>query len=175
MATLTLMALEKYMRANDDSLFDHIEVPEGLDEEVLVNDIILRAGEFEVLYPDPTFLKLAIHNWFKKYQSTFNRWYEALSAEYNPIENYDRYENSTKTNTGDVKTEDIAKVSAYNEAEYSNSGKNNGKVENNLIHGNIGVTTSTQMVENEVLLRQRLNIINMISDMFVKEFCLMIY
>ena len=42
------------------------------------------------------------------------------------------------------------------------------------IHGNIGVTTSQQMLEAELDLGYW-NIYSRITDMFLKEFCIMIY
>lgn len=44
----------------------------------------------------------------------------------------------------------------------------------NHIHGNIGVTTSQQMLESELKL-QYWNLYNKISNLFMKEFCIMIY
>lgn len=44
----------------------------------------------------------------------------------------------------------------------------------NHIHGNIGVTTSQQMLESELKL-QYWNLYNKISNIFMKEFCIMVY
>lgn len=44
----------------------------------------------------------------------------------------------------------------------------------NHIHGNIGVTTSQQMLESELQL-QYWNLYNKISNLFMKEFCVMVY
>ena len=44
----------------------------------------------------------------------------------------------------------------------------------NHIHGNIGVTTSQQMLESELKL-QYWNLYNKISNLFMKEFCIMVY
>ena len=43
------------------------------------------------------------------------------------------------------------------------------------IHGNIGVTTSQQMLEQELLVAPKLNIINYIIESFKNRFCLMVY
>ena len=43
------------------------------------------------------------------------------------------------------------------------------------IHGNIGVTTSQQMLESELLLVPKLDIIRIISDSWAAEFCLAVY
>ena len=46
-ATLTLIGLYN----EDNTIFDLFTVPAGLNKETLVNNILLRSGEFEVLYP----------------------------------------------------------------------------------------------------------------------------
>lgn len=43
------------------------------------------------------------------------------------------------------------------------------------IHGNIGVTTSQQMLEQELEVAPKLNIMNVIIDSFKKRFCLLVY
>lgn len=43
------------------------------------------------------------------------------------------------------------------------------------IHGNIGVTTSQQMLEQELEVAPKLNITNYIVDSFKKRFCLLVY
>lgn len=43
------------------------------------------------------------------------------------------------------------------------------------IHGNIGVTTSQQMLESELQLVPKLDIIRIISDSWAAEFCLAVY
>lgn len=43
------------------------------------------------------------------------------------------------------------------------------------IHGNIGVTTSQQMLEQELTLVPKLDIIRIISDSWAAEFCLSVY
>lgn len=49
------------------------------------------------------------------------------------------------------------------------------ETENNRIHGNIGVTTSQQMLEQELALAPKLNILSYIVDSFKKRFCLLVY
>lgn len=48
------------------------------------------------------------------------------------------------------------------------------KTESN-ISGNIGVTTSQQMLEQELQIAPKLNIIKMITDSFKERFCLLVY
>lgn len=46
---------------------------------------------------------------------------------------------------------------------------------NNHTSGNIGVTTSQQMLEQEIEVSAKLNIINMIVESFKNRFCLLVY
>lgn len=110
------------------------------------------------------------------------------------------YEYNSNTNTKEEITENdvnIEQVSPYDGEEFKNSNKyNNDKTQENVsdltdsgnnkndetgketemnwIHGNIGVTTSQQMLESELQIRPKLNIYNLITDMFYKEFMLFI-
>lgn len=56
------------------------------------------------------------------------------------------------------------------------SGNYNGSLTiKSTIHGNIGVTTSQQMLESELTLVPKLDIIRIISDSWAAEFCLAVY
>lgn len=90
-AKLTLIGLYEF----DPHLFDNLNLPEGIDKDTLVEAILTRSGDFEALFPDPVYMKYAIGAWARKWQPTFIRWITALSIEYNPLENYDRYEHWT--------------------------------------------------------------------------------
>ena len=104
-AKITLFTFARWMNENGKDLFLNLTVPQGLQKSVMVDNILLRGGEFEVVYSDPDFMQYAIGSWSAKWQRTMQKWVEALSIDYNPLENYDRYENiqdkSTKTNKMD--------------------------------------------------------------------------
>lgn len=265
MATMkiTLIGFSNYLEAQNDDLFEFLSVPEGIDKNLLINNILLRGGEFEVLYADPNFLKNMIGVWSNKWQHTMERWIKALSIDYNPLENYDRMEewedngsklssqlsensqtgskNNSSVTTGidtqkrseNAVAQDISnstgsgstenKRSAYDEGdpvysphdktETSSSGDNtsNGVTAANSItsnnsaasntniesdntsgnmksnsfdksnglhkgrmHGNIGVTTSQQMLEAELDI-SKWNIYEEITDLFLSEFCIYVY
>jgi len=192
-ATITLMGLYNY----DTSLFDFLTLPEDIDKDTLVDNILLRSGDFEVLYPDFDFLKYSIGAWARKWQPTFERWITALQIEYNPLENYDRKEDWTDTRNGQTSgstsgttnTTSTNKVSAYDATDFSNKDQNEiygsdsssssgesheGAKHDGRIHGNIGVTTSQQMLTQELDIGYW-NIYEKITDLFLTEFVLPVY
>ena len=96
LAKLTMMGMNTFLnQMYDQTLFDLMQLPEGIDKEVLCDNIMLQGGEFEVLYADPAFMRNAIGMWSKKCYNTFLKWITAQSLEYNPLENYDRMEDWT--------------------------------------------------------------------------------
>ena len=193
-ATLTLIG----MYNEDNTLFDSLDVPTGLDKSTLIKNILLRSGEFEVLYPDMDFMKFSIGAFSDAWQPTFERWVKALALEYNPLENYDRKEDwadirsgstsgSTSGTTGATTTN---KISAYDagdalttrsqdeihgsDSSTSLGSSTEGANHSGRIHGNIGVTTSQQMLQSELDLGYW-NVYEKITDMFLTHFVLPVY
>lgn len=204
-AKMTLIGCNTFFKNMNDDLFKGLLLPEGLAKDTLTNNILLQGGDFEVVYADPFFLQNAISIWADREAATFERWVNALAIEYAPLENYDRHEDwtdtldsdgtSRTTGTNDTSTNGTVTtdVSAYDSNGYQPKEKvttaetiDNDTTENNTstldnegvhtgrIHGNIGVTTSQQMLESELDLGYW-NIYSRITDMFLKEFCIMIY
>lgn len=193
-ATLTLIG----MYNEDNTLFDSLDVPTGLDKSTLIDNILLRSGEFEVLYPDMDFMKFSIGAFSDAWQPTFERWVNALTLEYNPLENYDRNEDWTDTRNGHnsgttsgrTNSTTTNKVSAYDAGDdlttrgadvlvgadtSSSSGESHeGAKHTGRVHGNIGVTTSQQMLQSELDLGYW-NIYEKITDLFLTHFVLPVY
>lgn len=228
-ATVSLLGLKRL----NDGILGELVVPDGVDVELVKDNLLAETAELEVIYPDAIFMQAMIGRWSAKELPIWERLYKTTLLEYNPIENYDRIEEwteaeDTKKNTeadatGTSKTDtdgtstresntdgvinDQKYVSAYNEVEFTpterdnntQNEKNNSEqkdvgtvsvktsAENttdetgnrNLLrkgraHGNIGVTTSQQMIEaeREVALY---NIIDVIITSFKNRFCLQVY
>lgn len=209
-ATMTLIGLYNYLDTQDIDLFQNLSLPDGLDSTTCINNILLQAGDNELLYPNSDFMINAIGMWSTKWNRTFTKWVEAFELEYNPIENYDRQEawsdshsfsesesESNYTSASDSTSQSNSgtnDVSAFNVSNYSPesasdnnniataqssaSGQNQrNKLENGLdahagrVHGNIGVTTTQQMLQQEIEV-QRFNIYDDIAIIFMREFTL---
>ena len=134
-AKITLIGFYNYMLSVNDDLFKNLSTPTGIDKDLLVNNILLKGGEFEVLYAEPYFLQNMIGVWSAKWQRTMERWINALSIDYNPLENYDRMEdwtddasrvsNEQKDETASNNSDIIGMTSS------SNTGNNTGSEETN--------------------------------------------
>ena len=84
----------------DNTLFDQMIIPSALDKDILIQNLLAETAEFEVLYPNPIILKNLIGVWSRKNIDVWNRLYETTQYEYNPIENYNRYETGSEDGTG---------------------------------------------------------------------------
>ena len=187
----------------DPTLFDGVTLPNGIDKDVLVRKIDRHCGELICYYPIPSRFKSEIEDWFnvEKFDS-FKRMIDALNEEYDPLHNYDRNEewkdNGKVKVEGDVDTtmnshgESENKVSAYDSSTYAPQGleeheEHSGQhVDNDSttttnsghsghLYGNIGVTTSQQMLREEYELRLNTNIYDSIARQFEKTFMVQVY
>lgn len=234
------------MSNNDAAFFDSLTLPETYDKDLFINTLLLEHGEKCVLYTNPDFMKSAMAIWSSKWELELTRIFDALTAEYNPIHNYDRNEETTETDKPDnvitrthnntdtqtnnntdtttnrydvVTTQNIDstsenKISADNSGDYqpqdkniSNAGKttvgNDGTITDahtgtitdahtgtitdtekgirsnverkSHVWGNIGVTTSTQMIESETLIRAKRNLYDIATRLFANELLIGIY
>lgn len=96
-ATLSVTDLYNY----DETLFDDLKLPDDFDteenRETLINEILMRSKDFEALYPDADFMKTQIKFWSEARFYVWKKVYTLSTLEYNPIENYDRMEESSET------------------------------------------------------------------------------
>ncbi len=192
-----MIGFNNYLTYHNKSLFDYLDLPTGIDKEAVTENILLRGGEFECLYGDADFMREAVSIFSKKWYATFERWYNAITTKYNPLENYDRieeWEDDTHTNdsqnvnstSGSTISND---VSAYDSNTYQPNERNQSNASNEAsttantnansthtgrTHGNIGVTTSQQMLQAEWEVA-KLNLVEQITDTFIAEFCIMVY
>lgn len=183
------------------TLFDGLSVPDGVDKENVKDNILLESENLEVLYSNPDFLKAAITVWSAERLPIWGKLYETTTLEYNPIENYDRMETGTNTSSGTSsgqnastssgENESVTSNTAYDsntfadsakaESSGSNSASNSGSNEfantgtfTTRVHGNVGVTTSQEMIEaqRDVV---KFCITSYIVEEFIDKFCIGVY
>ena len=83
----------------DDTIFDLMQIPEALDRDTLIDNLLAQTAELEVLYPNPTVFKNLVGVWSAKQIDVWNRLYDTTQYDYNPIENYNRYEEGSEEGT----------------------------------------------------------------------------
>ena len=163
--TLSLLGMYQY----DNRIFDGLVLPQGVDKETLIDNILSETAEFEVLYPEPRFLSNMISAWSEKELPVWEKLVETLHYEYDPISNYDRNEESTDSG------ESLGKVAGYNASDLVNSsGATTQARRTSRVWGNVGVTTTQQMIDEQRRI-VKFNIMDYIIDSFIRRFCLLIY
>lgn len=96
-AKVTLRGFMDYCEADGVDLFGGLVLPEGIEKDLVCNNILMRGGEFEVLYSSPDTMISLIAYWARRHYRTFDKWVKALNIEYEPLFNYDRTEEWTDT------------------------------------------------------------------------------
>lgn len=185
-AKITLIGMTTYKQMENDDLFSNLTVPDGVVKQTLVDSILMTGGEYPVLWANPDFVQRMIGVWSAKMKPTFDRWQKTLTQEYNPLHNYDRFEEyQDKENTeGSSSGTNTRKVTGYDSdtprTNDQNLDESTGTTDRQLDHnahlyGNIGVTTSMQMLTEEIEGREKFNIYSLITESFLNEFCVRVY
>lgn len=169
----------------DQTILDGLIVPTGMDGDNVKENLLLETEAFEILYPSVPFLKAAITVWAAERKDVWDKLYATTVLTYDPIENYDRQELSTSKNWGGASgsTTVTASNTSYNSDDFKDtsksvsSGSNTSSSDgtyNSRVHGNIGVTTTQQMIEQERNVVQFCMAQYIIED-FISRFCLRVY
>lgn len=176
-ATMTLLGLFNY----DPSILSDavFHIPAEINRGALIMDLLAEAASFEILYPDINFLRGIIHAWSTHMRPIWERMVKAANLEYNPIENYDRIEEWTDSGSGNSSHSDAGynpgTASPVPMVEQTRENSNGSSQHHGRTHGNIGVTTSQQMLEQELSVSKKLNITKVIINDFIARFCIPLY
>lgn len=181
----------------DPDLFAEMIIPPALSRETLVNNLVMDLAEVNTIISDPAVMKLAIKHWSESRIDVWLHLYETTQYDYNPIWNKDGYYKETETRdlagslsgtsgTDETRTD---KRSAYDSTTFQNTDQSildsdstvhndstdTGTIERERIeHGNIGVTTTQQMIKEEREIAE-FNLYSIIIDEFKQRFCIMVY
>lgn len=189
-ATMTLTGLYQY----DNTIFDGWRFPEGVDAETLKTNLLYECSGLCITLPNPDLFKIVTNAWCIRKNHAWSRSLAAINAEYDPLHNYDRTEQTSDLESGSSgysgeasgSTED--KTAAFNSSSYSPKAKSESEQESessanygkayqhtSKTFGNIGVTTSQQMLKSELDIAPDLDIIGIIIRDFKREFTLAVY
>lgn len=198
MANLSILGLYNY----DKSVMSGFQVPAGMSLEDVRDTILFECAELEVIYHNLDTMRKAITMWTRSRLPMWERIYDTTRLEYNPIENYDRQEEwldtqdttltgkniYSGTDTSEDKTvgfngaadgglgeslRDSSTTTATHDT--TTNGHNSGESSHKgRVHGNIGVTTTQQMIREE----RQVDAFDMtayIVEEFKRRFCIMVY
>ena len=84
-AILDLLGMYQY----DNTVLDLMQIPEALDRQTLIDNLLMESAEMEILYSNIGFLKQAIGSWSAKNLHVWEELYDTTQYEYNPIWNKD--------------------------------------------------------------------------------------
>ena len=169
----------------DPTILDGLILPTGMDADNLKDNLLLETESMEILYPNTLFLKMAIQVWAAERLDVWTKLYNTTQLVYDPIENYDRREQSSSSNTGGASgsTTVTGSATAYNSDDFADVSKsvsagsnqsNSSGTYTSRVHGNIGTVTTQSMLEAERKTVQFCMTEYIIND-FITRFCVGVY
>lgn len=194
------LSLYGLMNVRPDVL-DEIHLPAEVDRDTLVNMLYLKSWDLELVYPFPDFMKEMVGSWSAAHLWQWQKLVNTTKLDYNPIWNKDgviteteKRETKGKTSSSsrsDTTSESVGMTNAFNGGAFqdrekatgtdgtvrADSGKSTGSediVRTREEHGNIGVTSTQQMIKEEREISD-FSIYETIAQQFVQAFCIQVY
>ena len=172
-ATLSLLGMYSFR----GDILDDFKLPEGIDRDDFTEMLLFDTAELELLTPDPDIIKQLLGRWSNVRVNAWSKMLDTETVEYNPIHNYDRQEDWVDDGTGSSTTD--LSVAGFNDAdmadrERTGTGTTTQSRHTARISGNIGVTTTQQMLESERESRKYSTVYEIIGE-FKERFCLLVY
>lgn len=191
-ATISVAALWNY----DNNVFELFALPPNVSRDTVINNILYETQELECAIPDPDRLREVIGYWSSKQLPIWVKLQNTLNLDYDPIANYDRTETETisheetgsDTSSGGDTTHGY--TAGFNDAgTYANvpASKTVSELGSTVdsersftdsrtmnARGNIGVTTTQEMIQQEREVSQ-FSLIDYIVNDFKNQFCLLVY
>ena len=126
-ATVSLLGLSRI----NGAVLSELVVPDGIDVELVKDNLLAETAELEVIYPDAIFMQAMIGRWSAKELPVWEKLYATTQFDYNPIENYNRTEKWTEDENTTKNTDSEATGSSKTES----SGTSKQNSENTIDHG----------------------------------------
>lgn len=180
---LSILGLNNYR----PDVFDDMAVPSGLVKTRIVDTILMECAEIGLTYPNPDIMKRMIKTWSYNKLPAWERILTALEEQYNPLHNYDRHETWTDEGSASASASgsNSTKVAGFNSAssmadrdtstQSTSSSSNSTGEHTGHTYGNIGVTTSAQMLQGEIDVRTANDMYDIILRSFKNQFCVQVY
>lgn len=167
-------------------IFDDMVLPDQIDRDTMIANILMECAELTILYPDPNMLKEAIGFWSKARLNAWDRMATVLYENYDPFINIKRDETRTILYEPDLKDSGTStnSVNAWNDlngvqrdsTKVESTQKGSSKTTETFhIEGDSAITDAQDVARKEFELRDRFELYNYIVNDFRNKFCLMIY
>lgn len=108
------------MYTANNALFDGMKpvLPAAFPFDVVVDEIVSEYGESAPVMLDPRYLSMQITSWSARRAWAWNKYAALAAAQYDPLENYHRYESGEST-----RTPDLTHTTAYGKSVETEYGK----------------------------------------------------
>lgn len=162
-ARVSVLGMYQY----DNTLFDGLILPEGMSKDSLVTLILKETAYLECAYPNSELLKNLITNWCQVNLYNWQKLYNSMNFEYNPIWNKEGTTTETRTRENErtvdnTRTNNLTdttqgnsenKIAGFNSSTYQPSDQSTDSSTNQST-GTIADDGSSTLSETETLTRR---------------------
>lgn len=159
------------------AIFDGMAMPEGVDKDIVVGEIISQLGELDVIYQNPEQLAAAVRTWSYSMNYKWTKIYATTTVYYDPLINRDY--NREETVSGNSTANSESKVAGYNDTELVKNGEGSSAGHSSSTSvlrewGNVSLKT-TPMILQEERDYVDFSFVQMVVDDFKHRFCVAVW
>lgn len=141
-----LVNLMAILKINPKAM-DDMHIPDGLDRDLVIDTIVLETAGLSIVYSDPLMFPIILERWSRRRNYIWTEMYKTLLYKYDPISNYDRWEETVSRNDheGSSQTKGQFETSGNTQDKHSGdftTGMTEGGDEDSTGSGTRGLKTS---------------------------------
>lgn len=143
--------------------------------------LLMECGDFEAIFPNVEMVCTRLSAWTSSRIDYWQRIYDVLCADYEPLWNYNRTDEEKSDTTRNRQNDILDKVAGYDSGNLVDSNNENAisNEDENYTHyihayGNIGVMSTQDLLKQEIEVAN-ISMYDIILQEFKNTFCLAIY
>lgn len=183
-ARKTYLTVNKFFDGITESQLDNFNILK--DNVVIVSGNTIKLtlkqlfGNFEIIHSDSIEEVIGYWNNFKTvYRQSFTRMYEALTADYSPVENYSKISTvntqgtaTSSTNSNIINKETTEDSATFHDTSFSDSDNTSNANSNTVVtentHGNIGVKSNMDFITEEIRGRKEMALAKIVCELYAE-------
>lgn len=174
---VTIIGAQKW----NPELWSNFVVPEGLDKQNIINNILFECAELPLIYSAPDFLEEIIGVWSRARLAVWEKYYKTVSTEYSLNGKINKYVEWTDTASNSNNGTNTEQVQGFDSNSFVDRTKNsaNNTAQGNAKHVENETRDNDKFLPQDYIEKERelagFDMVKKIVTDFKREFCIMVF
>lgn len=174
---ITIIGAQKW----NPNLWSNFVLPDGMDKDNVVNNILFECAELPLIYSDPDFLEEIIGIWSRARLNVWEKYYRTITSDYSFDGKINRYVEWTDTATNTSNGTNTEQVQGFDSNSFVDRSKNsaNNSANGNAKHVENETRDNDKFLPQDYIKQERevaaFDMVKKIVSNFKQDFCIMVF